>query len=78
LGSDAFQGLDQKQSAATKVRTLFEKSGFTLYDLGVKMGFDATIARQSVFQFMKTNNPRLSSLRRFKKAMGIPIRKLIE
>jgi transcriptional regulator with XRE-family HTH domain len=69
---------DSEKEVMDKVRALFEKSGLTLHDLGVKMGFDPTVARQSVFQFMKTNNPALASLRRFSKARGIPIRKLIE
>ena len=69
---------DSEKEVMDKARALFEKSGLTLHDLGVKMGFEPTIARQSVFQFMKTNNPHLSSLRRFAKAMGISMRKLID
>ena len=60
------------------VRDHFKRSELTLHDLGLKMGFAPEIARQSAWQFMKGNDPRLSSLRRFAKALGIPIRKLIE
>jgi hypothetical protein len=60
------------------VRDRFKQSELTLHDLGVKMGFAPEIARQSAFQFMQSRDPRLSSLRRFAKALGIPIRKLIE
>jgi transcriptional regulator with XRE-family HTH domain len=60
------------------VRDHFKRSELTLHDLGLKMGFAPEIARQSTWQFMKGNDPRLSSLRRFSKALGIPIRKLVE
>jgi len=56
---------------------MFEKSGLTLHDLGVKMGYDEDIARQSAFQFMKTGDPRVSMLRRFAKAMEISIEELV-
>jgi hypothetical protein len=46
-----------------KVRNLFEKSGLTLNDLGIKMGYPAVTARQSVHQFMKTADPHISVLR---------------
>jgi transcriptional regulator with XRE-family HTH domain len=62
--------------AMVKVRTLFEKSGMSLHDLGLKMGYTEGIARQSVFQFMKTGDPRISMLRRFADALGIPLEKL--
>jgi hypothetical protein len=60
-----------------KVRALFEKSGFSLHDLGLKMGYGPELARQSAFQFMKAGDPRISMLRRFAKAMGIPIEELV-
>ena len=60
-----------------KVRRLFEKSGLTLDQLGQKMGYAAGIARQSAFQFMKAGDPRISMLRRFAKAMGIPLEELV-
>jgi hypothetical protein len=56
---------------------MFEKSGLTLHDLGVKMGYDEDIVRQSAFQFMKTGDPRVSMLRRFAKAMEISIEELV-
>src|SRR5438552_15269629 len=42
------------------------------------LGYPADTARQSVFQFMKTGDPRLSVLRRFAQAMGLRVRELIE
>ena len=49
---------------------MFEKSGLRLHDLGVKMGYDEDIARQSTFEFMKTGDPRVSMLRRFCESDG--------
>ena len=62
-----------------KAKSLFDKSGKSLDEVGLAMGYPEETARQSVWQFFnKTNDPRMSTLRRFAKAMGIPIRKLIE
>ena len=61
-----------------KVRALYEKSGLTMNDLGVKMGYDVETARQSVFQFLKSNDPRVSMLRRFAKAMDVPLSDLLD
>jgi len=60
-----------------KVRAKFKKSGLSLNALGLAMGYEAATARQAAFQFMKTDDPRLSMLRRFAKAMGIPIEELV-
>lgn len=55
------------------VRRLFEESGLSLQELGEKMGFEPSTARQAAFQFLRVNDPRLSSLRRFTTAMEIPM-----
>lgn len=60
-----------------KVRALFEKSGLSLQSLGTQMGYSDDVARQSVFQFLKGGDPRIGSLRRFAKALGIPIEELV-
>jgi transcriptional regulator with XRE-family HTH domain len=60
------------------VKSLFEKSGLTLNDLGLKMGYPAETARQAVFQFLKSDDPRISSLRRFAKAMAVPLSDLLD
>lgn len=68
----------QTQDPAMKrVVKLFERSGKTLEWLGEAMGYDKETARQSAWQFMKTNDPRLSMLRRFAKAVGVPIEELV-
>ena len=61
-----------------KVRSHFEKSGLSLHDLGLKMGCSPETARQSVWQFMRTGDPHISVLRRFAKALGIPLAELID
>ena len=61
-----------------KARELFKASGKTLDELGVAMGYEGDVARKSAWQFLnKTADPRLSMLRRFAKAMDIPIEELL-
>jgi transcriptional regulator with XRE-family HTH domain len=61
----------------SRVRALFEKSGLTLHDLGLRMGYDPDIARKSAWQFMKTEDPRVSMLRKFAAAVGIDVKELV-
>jgi transcriptional regulator with XRE-family HTH domain len=75
---NALYTLDMAEDAAmTKVHARFKESGMTLDELGQKMGYPAETARQSVWQFLKTEDPRISVLRRFARAMGIPITELV-
>jgi transcriptional regulator with XRE-family HTH domain len=67
----------QEDPSMAKVKALFEQSGLSMNDLGLKMGFAAEVARQSVFQFMKSGDPRIGTLRRFAKAIGIEIEELV-
>jgi hypothetical protein len=64
--------------AMKKVRVLFKKSGLSLHDLGLKMGYAPESARQCAFQFMKTNDPRISMLRRVAEALGVGVKELVE
>ena len=57
--------------AMTRVRALFEASGMTMDELGLKMGYPPESARKSVWQFLRTSDPRISMLRRFASAMDI-------
>ena len=58
--------------------SLFEKSGKTLDQLGVAMGYSGDVARKSAWQFLKrTTDQRLSMLRRFAKAMGVNVKDLV-
>jgi transcriptional regulator with XRE-family HTH domain len=61
-----------------KVQALFKKSGLSMAALGVRMGYDEATARQSIFQFLKSGDPRISMLRKFAKAMGVPLAELLD
>ncbi len=67
---------DADDVSMTRVRAWVEESKLTLHDLGVRMGFDEGVARQSAFQFLKSKNPQIGTLRKFSKAAGIPIEEL--
>lgn len=57
---------------------LFIQSGLTLQELGEGMGC-RTAPRQSAWQFLHhTVDPHLSMVRRFAKAVGIPLNELLE
>lgn len=61
-----------------RARAIFEKSGKTLDELGVAMGYQGDVARKSAWQFLnRTDDPRLSMLRRFAKAMGVNVKDLL-
>lgn len=61
------------------VRTRFEKSKLTLDELGAKMGYPKDSARKSAWQFIhKTNDPRLSMLRKFAEAIGVKVSALLK
>lgn len=61
-----------------RVRDAFTASGLTLDELGTKMGYETGRARKSAWQFLnKTADPRLSMVRRFAAAVGIPLSELI-
>lgn len=70
---------DSKADAAmVRVRTLFEASNLSLQNLGEKMGYPEGTARMSAWQFMKTSDPRISMLRKFARALDIPLADLVE
>jgi transcriptional regulator with XRE-family HTH domain len=71
---------ESEDPSMDKVRALYDaakKDGMTMAQLGMKMGYPSEMARQSVFQFLKSLDPRISTLRRFAKAMGVPLSDLI-
>jgi transcriptional regulator with XRE-family HTH domain len=70
---------DRADPLMKRARVLFEGSKLTLDQLGVKMGYKEGMARVSAWQFLnKTNDPRLSMLRKFAEAIGISLRELVE
>jgi transcriptional regulator with XRE-family HTH domain len=70
-------GSKREDAAMAKVRSLFAGSGLTLDELGQRMGYPAASARQSAWQFMRAGDPRISMLRRFARAMGMPVEQLL-
>jgi transcriptional regulator with XRE-family HTH domain len=61
-----------------RVRDLFDKSGMSLDDLGQKMGSEGPTARKSAWQFLnKVDDPRIGTLRKFAKALGVPLEELL-
>jgi len=62
-----------------RVRAAFEKSGLSLDELGKRMGHEKALPRQSAWQFLnRTNDPRLSMLRRFAQAVGVRLEDLVK
>lgn len=61
-----------------RVLARFEKSGLSLHELGLKMGYPEESARKSAWQFLRqTDDPRISMLERFAKAMGVEVPDLL-
>jgi hypothetical protein len=61
----------------SKVRAILDKSGMSLVELGRRMGYPEATARQSVWQFLRTADPRISTLRRFADATGVSFVRLV-
>lgn len=60
-----------------RVRELFAQSGLTLDNLGQRMGYSGATARKAAWQFVsRTNNPRVSMLRKFAQAVGVTVAEL--
>jgi hypothetical protein len=60
-----------------RVRALFAKSGISLDRLGKEMGHGGATARKAAWQFLnKVADPRISTVRRFAKAVGVSVREL--
>jgi len=65
-------------NAMLKARELFAESGLSLEELGQHMGYEAGTARRAAWQFLnKTNDPRLSMLRRFAEAVGADLKDIL-
>ncbi len=65
-------------SAILKARQIFEASGKSLEELGCAMGADGDVARKSAWQFLNmVSDPKLGTLRRFARAMGVSIEELV-
>jgi transcriptional regulator with XRE-family HTH domain len=59
--------------AILRARELFEASGKTLDEVGLAMGFAPAVARKSVWQLLnRITDPKVSTLRNFAAAIGVP------
>ena len=61
-----------------EVRKRIEESGMTYQQVGEKMGYSPSSARQAVSQFVRSGDPQISMLRKFAKAMSISIQTLLK
>lgn len=68
----------QTDPVMDSIRKRVADSGLTYQELGEKMGYAPTTARQSVSQFLKSGDPRVSMVRKFAAAMGISIQTLLK
>lgn len=60
------------------VREHVESSGMTFQELGEKMGYPPTSARQGVSQFLRGGDPRIGTLRKFARAIGVSLTRLLK
>jgi transcriptional regulator with XRE-family HTH domain len=60
-----------------RIRAWLESSGISQHELGVKMGYSEDVARKAVWQFLRSKDPRLSTLRKFAAAAGVPVAELL-
>lgn len=68
---------DYEDPSMPRLRDWLEKSGLTLHELGVKMGYPESVARKAVWQLLRTADPRIGTLRKFADAAGIPLEELV-
>jgi transcriptional regulator with XRE-family HTH domain len=54
-----------------------EKSGLTLHELGVKVGYPESVARKAVWQLLRASDPRIGTMRKVADAAGISIEELV-
>ena len=66
------------ESVRHKALKLFERSGMTLEELGLKMGYEPGTARRAAWQlFNKVGDPRLSTVEKLADALGVPAKDLL-
>ena len=62
-----------------RAKEAFDKSGKSLDEIGAKMGCPSDTARQYVWQLLnRVPDPRISTLRKFAKAVGVELEDLVK
>lgn len=69
--------IDPGMAKIRKIWAAKQAAGMTLQELGLRMGFPAKSAKQSAHQFLAAEDCRLSSLRRFARAVNVPLVRLV-
>ena len=72
--------LPPTNAVRSKLRQAAEASGLTLEEIGVRMGYSQTGARQAVSRLLNNqqkHDPRLSTLLAFASALGRPLSELV-
>ena len=69
---------DEDDPVMVAIRKALAASGMTQQELGDKMGYPSESARKSVSQLLRGHDPRVGTVRRFAKAIGIPLAKLVK
>lgn len=61
-----------------KMQKAFERSGLTLNELGEHLGYEGEIAKKRAWNLLyRTNDPRISTVRLFAKAVGVKVKDLV-
>lgn len=68
----------QTDPVMESIRKRIADSGMTYQELGERMGYAPTTARQAVSQFLKSGDPRVSMVRKFAAALGISVQTLLK
>jgi len=62
-----------------RIRDLYMRSSLTLEEIGLRMGYEADTARKAAWRFLsRTEDPRISMLRRFSRAVGVTMEDLLK
>lgn len=74
--------VDRDDPVMIRVREIYERlkseSGWTLHQLGLRMGYDENTARKGAHQFLNSRVPRIDTLRKFADAVGVALGGLVE
>lgn len=62
----------------SRIRASVERSPLSLKEIGERMGYSKESASACVSQFLKTSDPRIGMVRRFAKAMGLSLTRLVK